>query len=85
MKEYIKTCPWCGETFVTDNPNRWYCSKRCLNAGNKHKLHARTGQTRHDVEPKKDNMKEISRLAKEAMDSHLSYGMYIARRDNAKL
>ena len=72
------TCPECGTVFSTRSGSQRYCGKACYRSAHK-KLNAAYAIAAVAPAPATTNNSELDRVAKDARQAGLSYGVYVAK------
>ena len=68
-----KVCAWCGKAFETSGILTKYCSDECRRAA----LAEHKRKHKRKEEAKEKGAAALNRLAREALEHHMSYGKYI--------
>ena len=77
----MRKCSYCGKEFLATTGNRKYCSDECRRAAI-----AECKRKRGQKEEAKENgVAALNRLAREAVEHHMSYGKYIEWLENGMI
>jgi len=77
----IKTCKICGKEFETTRNNRIYCSNECQERAIK-KRAEKLKLIKNPAKPKRNTMGDLKTIAIEAREHNMSYGQYVAMRED---